>query len=121
MVLFMAGGHETRVQFPAARSAVEGEADNLRCLRSPRNYDMGLILYSKLGCPWCREVLAFLKEKKVPFEEREVRGNLEYLNELVKKSGQQKTPTLDLDGEILADADRESVERFLREEKVIGT
>ena len=80
---------------------------------------MTLIVYTKLGCPWCREVVAFLKEESVSFEEREVRGNKEWFDEMVKKSGQEKTPTLDLDGEILADTDREAVEKWLKEKGVI--
>ena len=81
---------------------------------------MLLIVYTKLGCPWCREVIAFMKEKNVPFEEREVRGNKEWFGEMVKKSGQEKTPTLDLDGAILADTDVAAVELWLKEKKVIG-
>ena len=36
-----------------------------------------------------------------------------YFDELVAKSGQTKTPTLDIDGEILADSDREAVAKRL--------
>ena len=80
---------------------------------------MNLIVYTKVGCPWCREVLAFLKEKDVPFEERECRGNPKYFEELIAKSSQEKTPTLDLDGTILADTDVEAVEKFLREKGIL--
>ncbi|TSC83460.1 MAG: glutaredoxin [Parcubacteria group bacterium Gr01-1014_17] len=77
-----------------------------------------LIVYTKTGCPWCKDVLAFLREKKVAFEEREVRGNPTYFNELRAKSGQDKTPTLDLNGAILADTDKDAVDKFLIEKKV---
>jgi len=80
---------------------------------------MSLIIYTKTGCPWCRDVLAFLHDTKVSFEEREVRGNATYFEELRQKSGQDKTPTLDLDGEICADAGVEEVEAFLKEKKVL--
>ena len=81
---------------------------------------MNLIVYTKTGCPWCRSVTDFLCDKKVVFKEREVRGNPVYFAEMVKKSGQTKAPTLDLDGEILADTDREAVELWLRQKRVIG-
>ncbi len=81
---------------------------------------MSLIVYPKTGCPWCVAVLDFLRGKKVPFEEREVRGNQAYFDEMVKKSGQTKAPTLDLNGEILADTDKEAVEVWLRERKIIN-
>ena len=73
-----------------------------------------IILYTKTGCPWCKGVLDLFKEKNVIYEEREVRGNKNYFDELVAKSDQQKTPTLDIDGEILADSDREQVSAFLK-------
>ncbi|MDO8564454.1 MAG: glutaredoxin domain-containing protein [bacterium] len=76
-------------------------------------------MYTKTGCPWCDEVRAFLKEKNVPFEEREVLGNKTYFQELLDTSGQNKTPTLDLDGEILADTDATAVEKFLKERGII--
>jgi glutaredoxin len=80
---------------------------------------MALIVYTKLGCPWCHSVIDFLRERKVPFEEREVRGNPAYFDEMVKKSGQEKTPTLDLDGEILADTDTDAVRTFLKQRGVL--
>lgn len=81
---------------------------------------MNIILYTKTGCPWCHDVLELFKEKKVKFEEREVRSNPTYFAELKQKSGQEKTPTLDIDGEILADSDREAVEKYLKEKKYPG-
>lgn len=75
---------------------------------------MSLIVYTKDGCPWCEEVLELLHNKNIPFEERECRHNHEYFAELKEKSGQEKTPTLDLDGDILADSDAEAVEVFLK-------
>ncbi len=80
---------------------------------------MNIILYTKTGCPWCRDVLAFLREKKISFEEREVLASKEYFDELVIKSGQTKTPTLDIDGHILADSDVGQVETYLREKGVV--
>jgi len=74
---------------------------------------MTIILYTKRGCPWCKDVLDLFAEKGVKYEEREVLGNKTYFDELVAKSGQTKTPTLDIDGEILADSDREAVAKRL--------
>ncbi len=78
-----------------------------------------LVVYTKTGCPWCRDALKFLHDKKVPFEEREVRGNAAYFSELKAKSGQEKTPTLDFNGAILADAGVDEIARFLIENGVI--
>ena len=81
---------------------------------------MNIILYTKTGCPWCKDVLDLFQEKGVTYEEREVRTNKAYFDELVAKSGQTKTPTLDIDGHILADSDAEQVKVYLKEKGVSG-
>lgn len=74
---------------------------------------MNIVLYTKNGCPWCRGVLDLLKSNNIPFEEREVTTNKEYFDEMIKKSNQTKTPTLDIDGYILADSDKDQVREYL--------
>ncbi len=81
---------------------------------------MKIIIYTKTRCPWCRDALAFLNNNKIPFEEREVRGNPTFFNELKQKSGQDKTPTLDVDGEILADTDAAAIDVFLKKKSIIS-
>lgn len=73
-----------------------------------------LIIYTKEGCPWCDEVKVYLNKRGIEFEEKEVLANPEYFKEMVDKSGQEKAPTLDLDGKILPDAGVEEVEEFLK-------
>jgi len=78
-----------------------------------------LIIYTKTGCPWCRDALAFLRDNNLEFEEREVLGNSTFFDELKSKSGQTKTPTLDLDGGILADTDSPAIEIWLKGKGII--
>lgn len=80
---------------------------------------MSIIIYTKTGCPWCRDALRFLVEEKVIFEEREVLSNPTYFKELREKSGQAKTPTLDVDGDILPDSDAEAIKAFLISKGII--
>jgi glutaredoxin len=81
---------------------------------------MNIIVYTKTGCPWCKGVTDLLNEKGIKYEEREVRNNPAYHEELTQKSGQDKTPTLDIDGTILADSDKDQVAQFLKEKGVPG-
>ena len=81
---------------------------------------MNIILYTKTGCPWCKGVLDLFKEKNVTFEEREVRGNSAYFAELIAKSGQNKTPTFDIDGEIIPDSDKEQISAILKQKNYPG-
>lgn len=85
-----------------------------------QNTAPNIILYTKTGCPWCAEVLNFLNEQGVAYEEREVTSNEAYFDEMRQKSGQDKTPTLDIDGEILADSDKEAVEQYLKQQGIIN-
>ena len=80
---------------------------------------MSLIIYTKTGCPWCIDALTFLKTAGVEYEEREVRSNPDFMKELEDKSGQTKAPTIDLDGEILADTDAQTIESFLKEKGIL--
>ncbi|MDO8590660.1 MAG: glutaredoxin [bacterium] len=80
---------------------------------------MGIIIYTKTGCPWGIDALKFLRENNISFEEREVLGNPIFFEELQKKSGQSKTPTLDIDGEILADSDVDQIKECLIKKGII--
>jgi len=80
---------------------------------------MSLIIYTKTGCPWCIDALTYLKNAGIEYEEREVRSNPNFMKELEEKSGQSKAPTLDLNGEVLADTDAQAIDLFLKEKGII--
>ncbi len=81
---------------------------------------MSLIIYTKTGCEWCSEVLHFLHESKVLFEERNVLEKPEFFEELIAKSSQPLTPTIDLNGKILANTDVGAVAAFLKENGILN-
>ncbi len=74
-----------------------------------------IVIYRKTGCPWAAAVMGFLKELHIRFEERNVSENEKFAEEVLRKSGQMKSPTLDIDGKILADASVEDVAEELEE------
>lgn len=76
---------------------------------------MNIIVYTKTKCPWAMEVIAFLQANKIPFEERDMYKNSKYKDEVIAKSGQFKSPTLDIDGHILPDSDVKQVKKYLLE------
>lgn len=76
------------------------------------------ILYVKEGCPWCQEAVSFLDEHGVSYKLREVTGDRTAWDEMQKKSGQTKAPTLDWRGKILADFGTDELVPFLREQNV---
>ncbi|HYC34464.1 MAG TPA: glutaredoxin family protein [Candidatus Paceibacterota bacterium] len=73
-----------------------------------------IIVYTKTGCPWRDEVLDFLEETGVSFEERNMSENNEFRKEAIEKSGVAICPTLDIDGHILADSDAAEVRSYLK-------
>ena len=71
-------------------------------------------LYIKPGCPWCDEVADYLERKKIEVETIVVSGNREAMQEMVALSGQSKAPTMDWDGEVLADFGVDELIPFLK-------
>jgi glutaredoxin 3 len=63
------------------------------------------ILYIKSGCPWCEDALAFFKANRIQLETREVRRNKVFMDQMVRHSGQSKTPTFVLGEFVVADFD----------------
>ncbi|HBE23308.1 MAG TPA: NrdH-redoxin [Verrucomicrobiales bacterium] len=61
------------------------------------------ILYVKTGCPWCDEVIDYLNENHIPYQNIVVSGNRAAMQQMVDLSGQSKAPTLDWHGQVLAD------------------
>lgn len=70
-------------------------------------------LYVKMGCPYCKAATDYLDGNNIAYERVDVRGDEAGMNKLQDISGQTKTPTLDWDGEVLADFGVEELEEFL--------
>lgn len=75
-------------------------------------------LFIKTGCPWCAEAKETLQRLKIDFEEIVVSSDLEAMEEMVKLSNQSKAPTMDWNGDILADFGNEELIPFLKEKGI---
>jgi glutaredoxin len=53
-----------------------------------------VILYSQAGCPACAAAKQFLAAQGVTYEEKDIRGDPEFLRELVDDLKSRTTPTL---------------------------
>ncbi len=76
------------------------------------------ILYVKSGCPYCTDAVKFLGEHGVGFRQVNVSDDKAAFDEMQKKSGQTKAPTLDWNGKILADFGIEELVPFLQSRNV---
>lgn len=77
------------------------------------------ILYVKTGCPWCDDVLDYMDANQVAYKKVVVSGNPAAMKEMVELSGQSKAPTMDWDGEVLADFGVDELIPFLKSHKAI--
>jgi glutaredoxin len=76
------------------------------------------ILYIKTGCPWCHEVVEFMDGHGVGYREQNVSEEPAAMAEMQRKSGQTRAPTLDWEGDILADFGVDELVPFLRKKNV---
>lgn len=70
---------------------------------------MSIIVYTKTGCLWSIRAMEYLRRNGISFEERDFIKNPAYRKEVEEKSGQSKSPTLDIDGIIVPNAGVEEV------------
>ena len=72
-------------------------------------------LFVKPYCGWCHEAIEWLDRRGIKYEVLDVISDATARKEMFQLSGQTLAPTIDVDGEILADFDTEQLEEFWRE------
>jgi len=60
-------------------------------------------LFIKPYCGWCHKAMQWLDDRKVDYEPVNVIADEAAFDEMIRLSGQELVPVLDVDGEILAD------------------
>ncbi len=70
-------------------------------------------VYSTPTCPWCHKVKAFLKDKRVEFEEIDVAADQEAAKKMVEKSGQMGVPQVEINGKMIVGFDQAALEEEL--------
>lgn len=76
------------------------------------------VLYIKPSCGWCREVVDFLDEHGIPYRRVDISEDGSARAEMERFSGQGMVPTLDWNGEVLADFGVDELVPFLRSKNV---
>ena len=72
-------------------------------------------LFIKPYCGWCDEAIDWLDERGIKYEVLDVTTDATARKEMFQLSGQTLAPTLDVDGEILADFGTDELEKFWRD------
>ena len=69
-------------------------------------------LFIKPYCGWCHEAIDWLNTRGIKYEVLDVISDSAARREMQQLSGQTLTPTIDVDGEILADFGVDELEEF---------
>lgn len=75
---------------------------------------MAIKLYSTKTCIWCQKVREFFREHKIKFKDIDVGANLKAAQEMIRKTGQQGVPVIDVNGQIVIGFDKIKLESFIK-------
>jgi glutaredoxin 3 len=80
-------------------------------------------LYVKSYCPWCHRAERWLDEQGIDYESVDVIEDESAFEEMIRLSGQELAPVIDVDGEILADFGPDQLAEFWKkiEKRNAGT
>lgn len=76
---------------------------------------MEITVYFSPTCPWSKQLMTWLRRKRIKFEEKDVVESQHgtFRDELLEKSGQLATPVIDIDGKIIVGFQKEEIEKIL--------
>ena len=72
-------------------------------------------MFLKPYCGWCHKAMHWLDEQGVAYEKIDVLADETAYDEMIRLSGQDLVPVLDVDGRILADFGPEQLADFWKE------
>lgn len=75
---------------------------------------MRIRLFIKPFCGWCQKAIRWLDDHDIKYEKIDVIADVAAFDEMVRISGQELAPVLDVDGKILADFGPEELPGFFK-------
>jgi glutaredoxin 3 len=75
---------------------------------------MKIRLFIKPYCGWCHKAMRWLDDHDMKYEKLDVIADAKAYEEMVKLSGQDYAPVMDVDGKILADFGPEELPGFFK-------
>ena len=75
---------------------------------------MKVTVYGTSSCPWCHKAREFFKEHKVAFKDVNVGEDQKAAKEMIKKSGQQGVPVIEIDNKIIIGFDESVIKKTLK-------
>ena len=75
---------------------------------------MNITLFKTALCPWCHKTEEFFKKYKIKYKAIDVGKDHKGAQEMIKKSGQQGVPVIDIDGKIIVGYDELQLKKILK-------
>jgi len=75
---------------------------------------MKIRLFIKPNCGWCHKAMRWLDDHNIAYEMLDVIADDAAFAEMVRLSGQELAPVLDVDGQVLADFGPEELPGFFK-------
>lgn len=72
-----------------------------------------VIIFTTPTCTFCRKTKKYLRERGVPFKDVDVSRDAAAARDMVRRSGQQGVPVLDIGGKIVVGFDRPKIDKLL--------
>jgi glutaredoxin len=73
---------------------------------------MKIRLFIKPYCGWCHKAMRWLDDRDIEYETIDVIADEAAFDEMIRISGQELAPVIDVDGKVLADFGPEQLEKF---------
>jgi glutaredoxin-like YruB-family protein len=75
---------------------------------------MAITLYTTPSCSFCTKAKNWFRENRIRFTEYDVSRDPRRADEMVRKSGQQGVPVIDVNGRIIVGFNQPEIEKALR-------
>jgi glutaredoxin len=73
---------------------------------------MKIRLFIKPYCGWCHKAMHWLDDHDIKYQKLDVIADAAAFDEMIRLSGQELAPVLEVDGKVLADFGPEELEKF---------
>ena len=78
-----------------------------------------IIAYMKPSCGWSNGVRAVMRKYDLPFEDRDIINDPEQRQEMIQKTGQMLQPSVEINGNMLADVSGDEVEAYILANNIV--
>lgn len=72
-----------------------------------------VILFTTPSCTYCRQAKKYLRQRSIRFKDVDVSRDSAAARDMVKRSGQQGVPVIDIGGKVIVGFDRPKIDKLL--------